>query len=1287
MSFLQSAPSVGTGERYVWNTWTGTGTISYSETDNPATDAVTMNSAITETASWTHQYYLTVTDGGHSSVSGAGWYDTGVTAYASVTDSIVEAKSSTRYIFNQWTGDASGTHIVSDGILMDASKTTTATWITQYELIVYITGNGTVEKDPNQTFYDSGTMVHLTAIPDGGWNFVEWTGDLTGDNNPDSIRMTSEKTVTATFAINYYTLAVNVTGSGSVDKVPSQASYTHGTWVHLTANPAVGWHFVNWADSLTGANNPDSILMNTDKVVTANFAINTYTLTVDVSGSGSVELNPATGPYNHGTYVHLTANPAMGWHFINWTDSLVSIHNPDSILMNSNKVVTANFAINTYTLTVNVTGSGSVELNPATGPYNHGTWVHLTAIPAVGWHFVNWTDSLTGTHNPDSILMNSDKVVTANFAINTYTLTVDVSGSGSVDLDPATGPYNYGTWVHLTANPALGWHFVNWSGNLTGTNNPDSILMNGDKTVTATFAINTYTLHIDTVGNGGVTLNPSQSSYTHGTWVHLIANPALGWHFVNWSGDLTGSNNPDSIYMDGTKTVTATFAINTYNLTVNVTGSGSVVLNPATGPYNYGTYVHLTANPAMGWHFVNWTDSLTGANNPDSILMNSNKVVTAHFVINTYTLNVITVGSGTVVKLPATGPYNYGTWVHLTANPAMGWHFVNWTDSLTGTHNPDSILMNSNKVVTANFAINTYTLNITVNGSGNVEKNPDQTTYDYGTSVELNANPAMGWHFIGWTGDITSTDNPLTVIMDNNKNLTATFEIDTFILTVSVTGSGSVNKDPEQSSYDYGTWVHLTAMPEAGSHFINWTGDLTGSNNPDSLYMNQDMTVTAHFAITETPSWVSKESMPSQVAGKYVADGGALVSAGGTKDGDVIYGFRGKSREFYMYTPGTPGTWTSMDSVPNGKKPTDPTKINKKVVAKGASMCFDGDHIIYATKGNGTKEFWAYDIAADSDHWTAKAFVSVPKGLKGGTSIIWFNGKVYLLAGNQKKTDVNNFFGYDPAGDTINGTPWSALASIGLGPKTNVWKDGACITELNGVIYAMKSNDKPNYFFSYDTGLNTWTQLTNDSIPPFEHLLTNSVSKLKKIYVKDGAAMVNDGSVIYATKGGGYNFMWQYTPGIGWTSVDSVPRLWKKSVIKTGGAMTYANGAIWLLKGNKSPEYWKYIPSSSVVASVIPITVSATMVEHTTTATSFSFDVTPNPFTTLTTIRYTVPVSGKVSIKLYNAIGNVVETVTNEYLNAGTYTIHLSANTLAKGVYFLKYSDATNTSELKLIVQ
>lgn len=79
--------------------------------------------------------------------------------------------------------------------------------------------------------------------------------------------------------------------------------------------------------------------------------------------------------------------------------------------------------------------------------------------------------------------------------------------------------------------------------------------------------------------------------------------------------------------------------------------------------------------------------------------------------------------------------------------------------------------------------------------------------------------------------------------------------------------------------------------------------------------------------------------------------------------------------------------------------------------------------------------------------------------------------------------------------------------------------------------------------------------------------------------------------------------------------------------------------------------------------------------------------VNPNPFTKLTTIHYTVPTAGKVSIKLYNTTGRLIETLINEPLNAGTYTMRLSSKNLAKGVYFLRYETMISRSEIKLIVQ
>ncbi|MCX8015396.1 MAG: hypothetical protein N2748_05185, partial [candidate division WOR-3 bacterium] len=145
--------------------------------------------------------------------------------------------------------------------------------------------------------------------------------------------------------------------------------------------------------------------------------------------------------------------------------------------------------------------------------------------------------------------------------------------------------------------------------------------------------------------------------------------------------------------------------------------------------------------------------------------------------------------------------------------------------------------------------------------------------------------------------------------------------------------------------------------------------------------------------------WVKKETIPSRVSNKYVKDGGALVAVG-----DSLYAFRGnKSNEFYKYAN---GRWTRMESIPFGKKWPDTTKMNNKRIGKGASLCWNGDSLIYATRGNGTFEFWQYNI--NRNRWTQKAFGPTYRGLKGGTSITYYfdpwemQGRVFLLVGSQK---------------------------------------------------------------------------------------------------------------------------------------------------------------------------------------------------------------------------------------------------------------------------------------------
>ncbi|MBZ0122625.1 MAG: hypothetical protein K8F31_01910, partial [Roseovarius sp.] len=320
----------------------------------------------------------------------------------------------------------------------------------------------------------------------------------------------------------------------------------------------------------------------------------------------------------------------------------------------------------TLQMTVSPGTGGSVMPNPNplfgnapatptwTETYTSGANVTLTATPAAGKMFDYWGGNLTGSTNPKSITMTSNKTVTAYF-VNSYTLTTAVQGSGSVS--PTAGTYKSGTVVPITATPAQGWAFDHWTGSLTGSTNPTSLTMNANKSVTAVF-VQGCSLTTAVVGSGSI--SPSGGLYNYGQVIQLTATPATGWRFDHWSGALSGSTNPSNLTMDGDKSVTATF-IQTFTLSTSASGNGSIT--PSAGTYDTGTVVSLQATPDAGWRFKEWTGALSGSTNPTNLTMNSNKSVGATFV-QTFTLATNVAGSGSVS--PTGGTYDAQDSVQLT---------------------------------------------------------------------------------------------------------------------------------------------------------------------------------------------------------------------------------------------------------------------------------------------------------------------------------------------------------------------------------------------------------------------------------------------------------------------------------------------------------------------------------------------------------------------------------------------------------------------------------------------
>jgi hypothetical protein len=150
--------------------------------------------------------------------------------------------------------------------------------------------------------------------------------------------------------------------------------------------------------------------------------------------------------------------------------------------------------------------------------------------------------------------------------------------------------------------------------------------------------------------------------------------------------------------------------------------------------------------------------------------------------------------------------------------------------------------MDGNKAISANFA--TYPVNVTISpsGAGTVSKTPNQPTYPPGTVVQLAASSS--YPFLGWSGDASGTDNPISLTVDGTKNITASFLAYALTTTVSPTGGGTIARDPNQTLYGPGP-VTLTLTTASGYDFVRWEGDASGSDNPLTIQMDSDKTVHA----------------------------------------------------------------------------------------------------------------------------------------------------------------------------------------------------------------------------------------------------------------------------------------------------------------------------------------------------------------------------------------------------------------------------------------------------------
>ena len=216
-----------------------------------------------------------------------------------------------------------------------------------------------------------------------------------------------------------------------------------------------------------------------------------------------------------------------------------------------------------FTLTTNISPAEAGSISPAQGEFKKGEQVQVTASANEHWVFTGWGGDHSGTSNPATVMMDKDKSLTAMFEKKEYPLTVNIEGEGEVSerlVNAKSTDYPAESVVELTAIPAGGWEFTGWSGALSGEENPATVTVTSPVSVTAIFE---KVVHVTIEGKGTIEIeyidDESAKWKTTERRVRLTAVPEVGWEFVSWEGDLTGSQNPIETTFDSEMTVYAVF--------------------------------------------------------------------------------------------------------------------------------------------------------------------------------------------------------------------------------------------------------------------------------------------------------------------------------------------------------------------------------------------------------------------------------------------------------------------------------------------------------------------------------------------------------------------------------------------------------------------------------------------------------------------------------------------------------------------------------------------------------
>lgn len=420
----------------------------------------------------------------------------------------------------------------------------------QYTVSVSTEGNGTALPVSQQV--DHGSQAVFSLPPATGHYVASATGDTCtvsaiGNNQWQTSDITEDCAIAVTFLRRQYTVTAQFTGNGSVS--PLVQTIAHGDPAVFTLLPDPNHRVLSAVgDTCALVDNGDGTWVtggiSADCAISISFDIKRYTLSATVTGPGTVSPTVQTVP--HGGSASLSTMTTPGHQLVAFSgDTCTPVSTGTSTWAVSNVIddcgLVAVFDVARYTVTGLAIGQGVVD--PGSQTVLHGGEATLTVAAAQGHHLVSVIgDTCTpvdqGGGSWKAATITAACTITATFAADPITVTAVSTGPGSVS--PGTQVVDFGSTALITVLPDSGYQAAAVKGDTCSLSDQGDGLwrtsvLTGDCAITVTFALSTYPVTVDIIGEGAVT--PTSQAVPHGGTATLAVTPAAGHYLATLSGD------------------------------------------------------------------------------------------------------------------------------------------------------------------------------------------------------------------------------------------------------------------------------------------------------------------------------------------------------------------------------------------------------------------------------------------------------------------------------------------------------------------------------------------------------------------------------------------------------------------------------------------------------------------------------------------------------------------------------------------------------------------------------